>query len=69
LSTIVTWSSRTNAPERLFQYVSAPAMAMRTARHQRPRGTTGGDTVTAVGILLEGRLRVVVELLGSGRLP
>jgi hypothetical protein len=54
-----------NAPERLFQYVSAPASAIRTARHQRPRGTTGGDSVGAGGLFLEGRLRFVVELLAA----
>jgi len=52
-----------NAPARLFQYVSPPARAIRTTRHQRPRGTTGGGAAGAGGLFLEGRLRFVVELL------
>jgi hypothetical protein len=52
-----------NAPERLFQYVSPPARAIRTTRHRRPRATTGGGAAGAAGLFLGGRLRFVVELL------
>src|SRR5678816_1017807 len=66
LSTMVDWSSRMNAPDRLFQYVRTPASTMSAARHQRPRGAAAGGGMSVREVFREDRRLRDTPPLGIG---